>query len=70
MNDAPTTQNDTGETLRRMRQAAGVSQKDLASALGVTPGHLSHVEAGNRPLTRDLLHRAATHIAHVTRGAA
>lgn len=69
MNNATEPQN-TGAALRRMREAAGVSQTRLAEVLGVTSGHLSHVEAGHRTLTRDLLHRAATFIADVTRGAA
>lgn len=54
--------------LRTMRRAAGVKQSELAAVLGVTSGHLSHVEAGKRVLTRDLLHKAAAHIAEVTRG--
>lgn len=56
--------------LRTMRTAAGVSQADLAQALGVSSGHLSHIEKGTRPLSRTLLHAATAHIAEITRGAA
>lgn len=70
MNNATNTQKATGATLRAMRVAAGVSQGELAKVLGVTAGHLSHVEAGNRVLAREELRRAAAHIAEATGGEA
>lgn len=70
MSNATSDQEATGATLRAMRLLAGVSQTELAKVLGVSSGHLSHVEAGKRALTRDLLHKAATHIANVTKGEA
>lgn len=54
--------------LRTMREAAGITQQDFARVLGISAGHLSHIEKGNRPLTRARLALAATHIAAITRG--
>lgn len=40
-----------GNRLREMRKAAGVTQKALADATGVTQGAISNLENGTRPLT-------------------
>lgn len=37
-----------GEIMRRMRAERGVSQKDMAAAIGVSPAYLSALEHGNR----------------------
>lgn len=37
-----------GETMRALRRAKGVSQKQMAEALGVSPAYLSALEHGNR----------------------
>lgn len=37
-----------GERVRRMRRERGVSQKEMAAALGVTPSYLSALEHGRR----------------------
>lgn len=37
-----------GERLRQLRQAKGVSQKDMAAALGVSGAYLSALEHGRR----------------------
>ena len=49
-----------GETLKRLRQAAGMSQTDLAVELGLnSPAAISHYETGSRRLPLDVLERAA-----------
>lgn len=41
---------DIGKTIRKSREKLGLSQKDLAKALGITPARLSNWELGiNRP---------------------
>jgi transcriptional regulator with XRE-family HTH domain len=37
-----------GEAMRKLRQNKGVSQKQMAEALGVSPAYLSALEHGNR----------------------
>ncbi|MCV3767246.1 helix-turn-helix domain-containing protein [Rhizobium sp. TRM95796] len=37
-----------GEAVRRLRRERGVSQKQMAAALGVTPAYLSALENGHR----------------------
>lgn len=49
-----------GEAVRRLRARKGVSQKEMAQALNVSPAYLSALEHGNRGLpTFDLLQRIA-----------
>ncbi len=49
-----------GEAIRKLRQRKGVSQKEMAAALGVSPAYLSALEHGKRGLpTFDLLQRIA-----------
>jgi predicted transcriptional regulator len=50
-----------GRTLKVERVAAGVSLTDMARALGVSIGHLSHIEAGRRTASPELVvqYRAA-----------
>lgn len=37
-----------GEMMRRMRRERGISQKQMAQAIGVSPAYLSALEHGNR----------------------
>jgi len=37
-----------GETLRNLRRAKGVSQKQMAASIGVSPAYLSALEHGKR----------------------
>jgi transcriptional regulator with XRE-family HTH domain len=37
-----------GENVRRCREAAGLSQEELAARMGVEQGYISRLEAGNR----------------------
>lgn len=37
-----------GERMRRMREEKGVTQKEMAAALGVSPAYLSALEHGRR----------------------
>ena len=37
-----------GETIRKLRHAKGVSQKQMAAAIGVSPAYLSALEHGKR----------------------
>lgn len=46
--------------LRAYRERLGISQVALAKALGVTQAYVSQVEAGLRPVTRQLAERLAT----------
>jgi transcriptional regulator with XRE-family HTH domain len=49
-----------GEAVRLLRERKGVSQKDMARALGVTPAYLSALEHGRRGApTFDMLQRIA-----------
>jgi len=42
----------TPKTIRRLRAAAGLTQRQLADWLGVMPMHVSHLEQGIRPAGR------------------
>lgn len=49
-----------GEAVRALRQRKGVSQKEMAAAIGVSPAYLSALEHGRRGTpTFDLLQRIA-----------
>jgi transcriptional regulator with XRE-family HTH domain len=49
-----------GDAIRRLRTRKGVSQKQMAAALNVSPAYLSALEHGRRGLpTFDLLQRIA-----------
>jgi Zn-dependent peptidase ImmA (M78 family)/transcriptional regulator with XRE-family HTH domain len=48
-----------GERLRALRVLVGLSQAELATAVKVTQGAISHVESGRRTATTELLDRAA-----------
>lgn len=48
-----------GQVIRAIRKAAGVRQKDLAEAAGISPSHLARIEVG----MRDTSDRALTEIA-------
>lgn len=37
--------------IKRGRKEKGLTQKQLSEALGVTPGHISHVEVGTEAVT-------------------
>lgn len=37
-----------GDTVRRLRDASGLTQDELAGAAGITASHLSHIESGRR----------------------
>ena len=55
--------NDTGERVRALRTARAVAQADLAASVGVSKSYLSHIEAGRRPVSNDLLTRLADALA-------
>jgi transcriptional regulator with XRE-family HTH domain len=46
-----------GRRLKVERVAAGISLNDMASALGVSAGHLSNIEAGKRAASDDVVSR-------------
>ena len=49
-----------GEAVRKLRQRKGVSQKEMAAALNLSPAYLSALEHGKRGLpTFDLMQRIA-----------
>ena len=39
------------ETFKRLRQAMGLEQRELASLLGIGKGYVSHLEIGAAPIT-------------------
>ena len=49
---------DLSGVLRRIRRIADMSQRDLASAAGISPSTLAHAEAGSRDLPVQALARA------------
>lgn len=49
-----------GETIRKLREARGVTQKQMAAAIGVSPAYLSALEHGKRGTPSfDFLQRVA-----------
>lgn len=42
-----------GEEMRRLRQQAGISQRQMASVLQFTPSYLCDLELGRRPWSLD-----------------
>lgn len=49
-----------GDALRQLRERKGVSQKEMAAAIGVSPAYLSALEHGRRGLPNfDFLQRVA-----------
>jgi len=48
-------QSNSGTVIRRLRQAAGLSQSDLAQRLNVHQAHLSRLESGGRRLVPETI---------------
>lgn len=46
-----------GSILRRLRDASGLTQEELASRAGISTSHLAHVEAGRREPSLAVLRR-------------
>lgn len=40
-----------GAYIRRGREAAGISLRELARRLGISPGHMCHIEKGRRGMS-------------------
>lgn len=51
-----------GEAIRISRSFLGISQKELASQIGVTNGYLSQIEAGAREPSQKILRALANEI--------
>ena len=52
-----------GEKMRALRQARGLSAKDMAAGLGVSPAYLSALEHGNRGRpNRRFVHRVCQYL--------
>lgn len=49
-----------GATLRTIRETRGWKLGDFATELGISYAYLSNIEAGRKPLTNQLLSKAAT----------
>lgn len=58
----PATQTMEGKELRKIREAAGVSQADVAREIEISQSRLSYIEAGKRPITPEQFHRAVLFI--------
>ena len=50
-----------GRRLLALRELLGLTQQDLAHALGVSQPALSKIEKAERPLSTDLIERASHH---------
>lgn len=48
-----------GATLRTLREQCGFRTGEFANELGISHGYLSNIEAGRKPLTPQLLAKAA-----------
>lgn len=48
-----------GDAIKRLRGAAGISQKDFATRLGISPSYLSQIEGDHREPTIPLIRRMA-----------
>jgi len=46
-----------GQALKVERTVAGLRLGQIATAVGISAGHLSHVEAGNRNASPELIER-------------
>lgn len=55
MQEVDTTGLPIGRALKVERVAAGLSSTAIAAAVGISIGHLSHIEAGNRTASDDLV---------------
>ncbi|MEU1331250.1 helix-turn-helix transcriptional regulator [Streptomyces sp. NPDC005865] len=52
-----------GTELRRLREAAGISAKEIAGLLGTSSAHMSQIESGRSGISEDRLRRLAAHCA-------
>lgn len=60
MTQGTTSERPIGLTLKLERVEAGVSLTKIAAAVGVSIGHLSHIEAGRRTASPELIERIRT----------
>lgn len=44
-----------GSNIARLRKEAGVSQEDFAFDIGYSKNHISHIERGNKNITRKVI---------------
>lgn len=51
-----------GLRIREVRNCAGLTAKELAERIGITPQHMSDIERGRRAVTRSLAIEIAAHI--------
>lgn len=49
-----------GQRIRKIRKARGLSQDELASKIGISTTHMSHIETGNTKLSLAVLVDIAT----------
>ena len=54
-----------GKEIRRLRQAAGLTMRDLSGRLDISPSHLSDIEHGHRRPSEQLLARLAAEFSHL-----
>jgi transcriptional regulator with XRE-family HTH domain len=59
-----------GRTLRMIRETHGASLRQVADLAGISPSHLSRVEAGERPATAELTERLCAVLANLPRESA
>jgi transcriptional regulator with XRE-family HTH domain len=46
-------------TIKRLRKKQGLTQRDLAAAIGADASHLSRIESGNHGITLEMLDKLA-----------
>ncbi|WP_432260832.1 helix-turn-helix domain-containing protein [Cupriavidus sp. TMH.W2] len=56
----PPTSKDVGAAVRRYRDAAGISQKELGDRVGLDRNHISRIEVGSTNIALDTLEKVAT----------
>ncbi|RJO62941.1 MAG: XRE family transcriptional regulator [Dehalococcoidia bacterium] len=57
---------DIGDRINAKRLELGLTQKDLAQALGLTPQHISAIEKNHRLLSLDMLWKIAEQLGVTT----
>lgn len=50
-------QQQVGKSMRRLREGAGRTLHEVATAMGVQQAYVSHLELGRRPWTATLINR-------------
>ncbi|MDC7278063.1 helix-turn-helix domain-containing protein [Butyrivibrio fibrisolvens] len=55
MSDTNTINVKIGANIARLRKSIGISQEDFAFDIGYSKNHISHIERGNKNITRKVI---------------